>query len=72
MASEKDFTYKEFRQIVYNSLEKDYNGNYSWDEEFARGRYEEELRQYLAGDFSLQVFKAGVAASTAYCMFMMS
>ena len=59
MASEKDFTYKEFRQIVYNSLEKDYNGNYSWDEEFARRRYEEKLEQYLAGDFSLQVFKAG-------------
>ena len=72
MASEKDFTYKEFRQIVYNSLEKDYNGNYSWDEEFARGRYEEELRQYLAGDFSLQVFKEGYTGAAAYCMYMMS
>ena len=53
-------------------LDEDLNGNYSWDEEFARRRYEEKLKQYLAGDFSLQVFKAGVAASAAYCMYMMS
>ena len=72
MASEKDLTYKEFRKIVKKMLDEDYNGNYSWDEEFVRGRYEEKLEQYLAGDFSLQVFKAGVAASAAYCMYMMS
>jgi len=72
MASEKDFTYKEFRETVKKMLDDNSHGNYSWDEEFARGRYEEELSQYLAGDFSLQVFKAGVAASAAYCMYMMS
>ena len=72
MASEKDLTYKEFRKIVKKMLDDNFHGNYSWDEEFARGRYEEGLSQYLAGDFSLQVFKAGVAASAAYCMYMMS
>ena len=72
MASEKDFTYKEFRQIVRNSLETEYNGNYSWDEEFARRRYENKLKRYLAGTLPLRIFKEGCTTSTAYCMFMMS
>ena len=71
MTSEKDFTYKEYSETVKKMLDEDLNGNYSWDEDPTRRRYEEKLKQYLAGDFSLQVFKAGVAASTAYCMFMM-
>ena len=72
MASEKDLTYKELRKIVNKMLDEDYNGNYSWDEEFVRGRYEEKLEQYLAGDFSLQVFKEGSTGAAAYCMYMMS
>jgi len=72
MASEKDFTYKEYRETVKKMLDEDLNGDYSWDEEFARRRYEEELSQYLAGDFSLQVFKEGSTGAAAYCMFMMS
>ena len=72
MASEKDFTYKEYRETVKKMPDDNFHGNYSWDEDLARRRYETELQAYLAGDFSLQVFKAGVAASTAYCMFMMS
>ena len=72
MASEKDFTYKEFRETVKKMLDDNFHGNYSWDEEFARGRYEEELSQYLAGDFSLQVFKEGCTGAAAYCMYMMS
>lgn len=71
MASEKDFTYKEFRQIVRNSLETEYNGNYSWDEMFVREEYEDNLKQYLAGAFSLRVFKEGCTGAAAYCMFMM-
>ena len=72
MASEKDLTYEEFRQIVRNSLETEYNGNYSWDEMLVREDYAEKLKQYLAGKFSLRVFKEGVAGTTAYCMYMMS
>ena len=72
MASEKDLTYKEFRKIVKKMLDEDLNGNYSWDEILVREAYEDNLKEYLAGDFSLQVFKAGAAASVAYCMYMMS
>ena len=72
MASEKDFTYKEYRETVKKMLDEDLNGNYSWDEILVREDYEENLKEYLGEKFPLSVFKAGCPASTAYCMYMMS